>query len=311
MGREGATAIILDEEFLPPAGPAPGVDPGRGRWADDPETVGDCPSSTASWRRRAGPDRPPRDASAATSSSRRGRPARPKGPGALRHGRSDALVSHAVQDPAAGRRRHRPGRGADLPLLGPGQRGVRPTARVGPGAAPPLRSRGHPAPHREASGPTVLVAVPVMIQRIMELPPEVRAALRHLVAAKWSACPAPRCPGSWPPASWTPSATSSTTCTGRPRSAGRRSPRPPTCGPRRARRARSPIGARGRASSTTTTATSAPGMAGQDLRAQRAAVRGLHRRRRQGRSSTGTCRPATSATSTRPGGSSSTVETTT
>ena len=83
-------------------------------------------------------------------------------------------------------------------------------------------------------------------------------------------------------AGWTCSATTSTTSTARPRSRGRASPRRPTCAPRPA----PPAARRTARSSSSTARTASRSPAGRDrphLRRQRDAVRGLHRRRQQGR----------------------------
>ena len=71
---------------------------------------------------------------------------------------------------------------------------------------------------------TALAVVPVMLQRILELPR--RDDRRATTCARCGSSPpaARRCPASWRPRSWTASATCSTTSTGRPRSRGRRSP---------------------------------------------------------------------------------------
>jgi acyl-CoA synthetase (AMP-forming)/AMP-acid ligase II len=65
-----------------------------------------------------------------------------------------------------------------------------------------------------------LAVVPVMLQRIMELPEETRAVRPSR--------------GSWRSAGWMPSATTSTTSTGRPKSPGRQSRPRRTCAPLRA-----------------------------------------------------------------------------
>ena len=76
-----------------------------------------------------------------------------------------------------------------------------------------------------------LAVVPVMMQRILELPEETRAkydlSSLKVVAASGSALP-----GDLATAGWTRSATRSTTSTARPRWPGRRSPPRPTCAPR-------------------------------------------------------------------------------
>ena len=73
---------------------------------------------------------------------------------------------------------------------------------------------------------TALVVVPVMLQRILELPDETLtrydvAALKAVPVSRLRAARR-RCPS----AGWTCSARTSTTSTARPRSRGRRSPRP-------------------------------------------------------------------------------------
>ena len=60
--------------------------------------------------------------------------------------------------------------------------------------------------------------VPVMLQRIVELPSEVRARSRHQLAARRSPSAARRSPATSPAARWTRSARSSSTPTARPRS---------------------------------------------------------------------------------------------
>ena len=81
-----------------------------------------------------------------------------------------------------------------------------------------------------------LAVVPVMMQRILDLPEETRGkydtSSLKVVAASGS-----RCPATSPLAGWTGSATPSTTSTARPRWRGPRSPRRPTCAPRPAPRA--------------------------------------------------------------------------
>ena len=110
-------------------------------------------------------------------------------------------------------------------------------------------------------GVTALVVVPVMLQRILERGPAVvrrydSGSLR-VIAASGSTLP-----GELATRVMDRSATCSTTSTARPRSPGRRSPRPPTCAPRRG-----PPGARRAgplcACSTPRTATSRRGETGR------------------------------------------------
>ena len=84
---------------------------------------------------------------------------------------------------------------------------------------------------------TALAVVPVMLQRILELPDETieQYDLSALQGHRRVRLRAARRAGD--AHVWTPSATSSTTSTARPRSPGRRSPRPRTCAPRPAPRA--------------------------------------------------------------------------
>ena len=83
---------------------------------------------------------------------------------------------------------------------------------------------------------TALVVVPVMLQRILELP--VRPSSATTRRSSGRSRPAARpCPASWPRRSWTSSGTSSTTSTARPRWPGRPSPRRRTSAPRPAPRA--------------------------------------------------------------------------
>ena len=144
---------------------------------------------------------------------------------------------------------------------------------------PAVRPRGDPGGDGAARC-TALVVVPVMLQRILELPAEVIARY-DLSALRVIAASGARCPASWPCGSWTASATSSTTSTARPRWRGRRSRRPRTCARRRA----PPAGRRAapRSGSSTTTAARCPdGGTGRIFVGNEMVVRGLHRRRRQG-----------------------------
>ena len=117
----------------------------------------------------------------------------------------------------------------------------------------PLRPRGDAARRRRSSGATALVVVPVMMQRILELPDatldRTTCPTLRVTAASGSALPG----SSWRSSGWTVSATTSTTSTARRRSPGRRSRRRRTC----ARRPAPPAARRAarRSGSSTPTAT--------------------------------------------------------
>ena len=122
-----------------------------------------------------------------------------------------------------------------------------------------------------------------MLQRILELDDEIARPLRPLAACEAVAglrLGAARL--DLASAGWTTSARTSTTSTARPRSRGRRSPRPRTCARRPGTAGQPPRG-------TVVKIYDDDGQAGRGrrdrphLRRQRPPVRGLHRRRQQGR----------------------------
>ena len=129
--------------------------------------------------------------------------------------------------------------------------------------------------------PTRLVVVPVMLQRILELPAEIDRPLRHPRLRRHRG-QRPALPGrARRRRSWTASATSSTTSTARPRWPGRRSPRPRTCAPRPAPRASPPRGTVVKLFDEDGGEVR-PGETGRIFVGNEMRVRGLHRRRRQG-----------------------------
>ena len=161
---------------------------------------------------------------AGSSSSPPGTTGTPKGAprseaGIERRGRA------ALADAAAPRLAH-PHRRAAVPHLGLGAPRAGDAARLDGRAAPQVRPRGLPARRSSRTTCDSLVVIPVMLQRIMQLPQETLRLLRPVDASRWSPRPARRCPATWPSTGWTSSATTSTTSTARPRSPTPRSPRP-------------------------------------------------------------------------------------
>ena len=223
---------------------------------------------------REGPRRHPHERHDRHAQGRPAPPARVAGPGRRA----------VLEDPAARRRAHADRR-ADVPLVGlralhaghgPGL-DARPAARSTP------RTRSAPIARHEC---TALAVVPVMLQRMLELPAEVDRPLRPLARCASSPLSGSRAARrAAPRRSWTASATSSTTSTARPRSPGRRSRRPPTCARRRARPAARRAGTVVKLLDDDGREVPA-GETGRIFVGNEMAVRGLHGRRRQGASST-------------------------
>ena len=192
------------------------------------------------------------------------------------------------------------GRGAALSLLGLRPLRARPADRLDPGPAAPLRPRGDAAGGRRSTAPTVLAVVPVMIQRILQLPRGDARLLRPLLAADHRAVglgaagrAGDRVDGPLRRQHLQPLRLDR----GR---LGRRSPRRRTCGPRPGTAGRPPRGTVVKIFDEARQG-GAAGRGRADLRRQRDGLRGLHRRRRQGGRSTACSAAATSATSTSEG----------
>ena len=173
-------------------------------------------------------------------------------------------------------------RRADVPLVGLRALHARrcrwPRRSCCGGASTPRRRCGRSPQHRASA----LVVVPVMLQRILELATGDDRPLRHAAALQRDRAQRLGAAGRAGDArDGHVRRRRSTTSTARPRSRGRRSPRPRTCARRRGPPGRPPLGTVVKLLDDDGHEVAA-GRGRAHLRRQRDDVRGLHRRRRQG-----------------------------